>query len=140
MGILTDFFIASDEELQALPDDALPAQELQGIMAKSVESVNFALFEAIIRDTDFDDALDAQILISEKSDDGPWIYLVTQEFTMNLAEIDDSKLKSIGDEWRKELAMHNWSSNEMRTFLVELRSLAREAVASGRNMYHWLSL
>jgi hypothetical protein len=140
MGILTDFFIASDEELQALPDDALPVQELRGIMAKNVESVNFALLETIIRDTDFDDALDAQILISEKSEDGPWIYLVAQGFTMSLAAIDDSKLKPIGDEWGKELVMHNWTFNDVRTFLVELRSLAREAVTSGRNMYHWLSL
>ncbi len=142
MGILTDFFIATPDELANLEDASSPAQQLQGILAKRVDQVKIAKLDGILRGVPFTDSLRSLELIKEASEDGPWTTTIPPQLTAALAALTDDQAVLTAQQWAtaEEFAADLWTPADVADFLSQLRALARSAVATRREMYHWLCL
>ena len=98
MGVLSDFFIATEKEVQSFDASASPVNSFPTLQARRIDVVKLVLLQCVMDGSTFDahlDMLDTLLLRSE-SDDGPWVVIVPMDIQKALAIADDHQLNQYG--------------------------------------------
>ena len=152
MGLLTDAFIATEEELAAVqpgkhggPMDFFPT-----LQAKRVDAIKLVLLEAIVMeqplpDTDALAQTISQRIISGDGTTEQWIYQFPDEVVKRLASLTLAEVTHYGELWADEA----WRDYRGRPpddivglveYLYSLCDLAEQAQTEGKHLYMWMAL
>ena len=100
MGVLTDFFIATEAEVQELDDQSIPIELFPGLDMKGLDHVKLSTLHGILTGREFEvNAIDDFELVRQRSDDGPWIYRWPPSLTEGLAGLDDDGIDRVAGAW-----------------------------------------
>jgi len=150
MGVLTDFFVAAPNEI----DDAIvvagPADRFKTVEAKGADDISLTSLNGIVTGRNFEvdggfDTLLAEVesISAASEEDGPWLFRAPQALVAGLAAADEPRLDDINEAWAQT---EEWQANgvtspdETRWLVQGLAELARDAAASSKDMYLWVSL
>lgn len=146
MGVVSDFFIASDQELREIQDPSSPATKLEGVTATGVDVVMLCTLQQFACEEDdwetiFDDCYVAPV--KELGTEGPWIYQVSDDLCKRLSALNApditryAKLWAETDEW---VMSDDPDKTETPRVLSDLVNLARKATARKKKMFLWTCL
>jgi hypothetical protein len=144
MALLSDFFIASTNEIQSLNILQSPGKTFPAVQARAIELVKITKLQCIIDGSVFNDHikdLDGMIVRSA-GDDGPWIILLPNIITKTLLESNETKLADIGKSWAvtEEWVLDGGKPENIIPLIKNLTNLAKKAQAEKRSIYLWVSL
>jgi hypothetical protein len=144
MGVLSDFFIATDDEAQSFDASSSPVNAFPTFQARRIDVVKLVLLQCAIDGSTFEahlDLLDTLFLRSE-SDDGPWVLIVPIDIQKALASADDYQLDQYGIAWAstEEWISDGGKPGEVIACLKDLARLAKQAEKENRNIYLWVAL
>lgn len=143
MAVLTDFFIATEQEIVAIDGDDSPAKRLPGLMRSGLLIDLLAELYALVTHQQFSSQLiDTFALVWEGSAEGPWIYRFPWPFVQALAATDlHTRLHPLAHASWPQLAQFNESDRDGLTDALEqLAHLARQAIAEQKALYTWICL
>ena len=142
MGILSDFFVATPEDLKRLDLSRGPAGVFPTVQAKRVDPVKLATLQAVVEGgSDIGElitAIDAAMLGDEE---GPWLVTVPPSVTSALAGADSAGLSRLAASWAatEEWVADGGTAANLSPFVAQLGELAR-AASPGRSLYLWICL
>jgi hypothetical protein len=150
MGVLTDFFVAAPTEIDDAIVEAGPVGRFKTVEAKGADDVSLTSLNGIVTDRKFAvdegfDTLFAEVesVSAASEEDGPWLFRVPPALVAGLAIADEPRLDEINEAWAQT---EGWqadgvtSPDETRWIVQGLAELARDAAASNKEMYVWISL
>lgn len=141
MGVLSEMFVATEDEVRALAPDDLPFERFRTLDLKGITDVELAALSAQIRGLDFEDALDdVSGFLAVDETEGPWFSMLENAFIDALAALPDSSLAAHAKTWATSEELEDWDVNNLRKSLVGIVRLAREAVQQGKTVFVWNSL
>ena len=147
MGIITDFLLAQPSDATAVLEEAAPAQRWRGFETKSIDPIKLSTLAAILEhgphDVQSDESDDLGIEeLAVGGEEGPWVFLVSEELVSKLAGIPDSELAPLAMHWHQadEFQLDGWSEHEVLDVLGNLHKLAAEAQSSGMSVLLFMSL
>ena len=146
MGVLSDFFIATEQELLDLSEPASPVAKFEGVTSTGVDVVMLCTLQQFACGNNeweeiFDDCYVAPI--KELGTEGPWIYQVSDELCKRLSSLNApditryAKMWSETDEW---IMSEEPDRSQTPRVLSDLVNLARKATAKKKKMYLWTCL
>jgi hypothetical protein len=150
VGILTDFFVATDDDI----DDALveegPADRFPTVEAKTIDDVKITSLNAIatgrsydVDDGSFDRIYPETPLIRDGGEEGPWVFRLPTPLLSALSGADAARLTEINEAWAQteEWALDGVTDpEETRQLVNDVARLARDAQTAEKGVYLWLSL
>jgi hypothetical protein len=150
VGILTDFFVAAEDEIDAGVVEDGPADRFPTVEAKSVDDVKITALNAIatgrsyeVDDGSFDRIYPETRLVRDGGEEGPWVIRFPAPLIDALAEADAARIAEINQAWTQteEWTLEGVSDPEETRWIVDgIARLARDAQAAGKDVYLWLSL
>ncbi len=142
MGVLTDYFAATPNEAASCATRGPVVTSLPQVALKFVDpAVILGRLWAHIEAVPFSDSHYGNGELLTSGEEGPWLTRIKDGCTAAIAAIPDDRLLPIADQWRAaEEWVGDWDSQGLAGVVVDLRSVARAAVETGRNMYCWMSL
>jgi hypothetical protein len=137
MGLLSDFFIASDHEATEYHGDEIPS-EADRYQFKRITPLEAAAFLAAIRGVDDRIPLLDEFVLLTPEDAEEWTVTIPEDMTAGLAALQPQGIAELA----RELAHRTeeelgWTAEEFEPVVSALADLARRAQASGRRMYLW---
>ena len=142
MGILSDFFLATPDQLSQLDISRGPAATLPTVQARRVDQVKLASLQGLIeQSTDFGELVSALDSSTRGDEDGPWVAPVPQSIVSALAAADDVDLARLATAWANtdEWIADGGTALDLQRFLTQLSQLARQTTA-GKSLLVWISL
>ena len=150
MGLLTDVFVATEDEIDDAVLEEGPADRFPTVEAKGVEIVKITSLNGIAtrRSYDLDDGgfdrLSAEVPVTRYAgEEGPWLFRLPAPLLAALAAADGSKLGEINEAWARteEWQLDGVAHPDETRWLVDgIARLAQNAEMSGKNLYLWMSL
>ena len=142
MGVLTDLVIADEDDANRIAHSQYPLGEFTGIDIKGIDSVKLTTLHSILSGMPFEDLLAQYKPVIEASEDGPWVFLLPNDIVERLANLDESGITNISDQWgiTEEFQLDRWSQNDVTTVLNDIVNLTRQASAQGKHVFAWMSL
>jgi hypothetical protein len=143
MGVLTDLFIATEDDIKSVDMTLLPLQEngFRTVEGKGIDGFALVGWEASLtgaRPPEFDP--DREFCdVFDGGPEGPWVSRVRQELVAAFRTASDEKLIDAAVEWAREMNAEDEEVEIVQIF-KEIRALAIEAVASNRGMFLWTCL
>ncbi len=125
---MSDFFLASSEELDLLDLVRGPHGKFQTIQAKGFDPVSLVSLEAHMTGTP--EAAVSQTIAREQSD--VTVVALGQAFRDALAAMDGEAVEQFGEEWLL--------SDDEETILSQVTELARHGKQMRKSLYVWISL
>jgi hypothetical protein len=146
VGVITDYFAADDRELRQMDFTVSPVtfDSPSGVSAKAIDDkVMLGQLESVITGATFETILrrvgPPPIFIG--GDEGPWVVFVSDVFTDAIAGLPDERLDTVARDW---LTIGDFYCDDDEQFVVEfvrdMRTLARQAIASDQQLCCWMSL
>jgi hypothetical protein len=146
MGVLSDFFIATDQELRDIREPDSPAAQFEGVTSTGVDVVMLCTLQQFacgLNDWEqiFDDCYVAPV--KELGSEGPWIYQVSDELCRRLSSLNApdinryAKMWAETDEW---IMSEEPDRSQTPRVLSDLVNLARKATVRKKKMYLWTCL
>lgn len=150
MGLLTDAFIAAEEELAvAVSKDHFfsPIKFFPTVQSKNVDVFMLTKLEAIIMREEFP-SLDAETaLIKQRTTgdyEGPWIYQFPDTLVERLARRIAAEVIRDGQAWgaaiQRDYQGQPPDVSGVVPYLQELCQLAKHALLGSKHLYMWMSL
>ncbi len=96
MGVLTDLLVATQDELEHVPEDEVPSNVLPGADIKGIGILELEALRALLLGAAVDPGLDAFPAVGTESEDGPWLNRLPDAFVEGLAKLDDDAVKGCG--------------------------------------------
>ena len=127
MGLLTDFFIASLDELQGLDPTRGPSERFPTVEAKGFDPVELSQLE--VRMTNNAGPHINQPIVKENG--STWVIDLEQGFAPALAAMDAEQIERFGEEWLL--------SDDETEVLARVAALSRQGVETGKRLYVWVS-
>lgn len=149
MGINTDYFAASSDEMAASVLDGGPAEASAGFATVELKNVDptvvMGLLESLLTGQDYDSVLDnpRQGEVLAAADDGVMVVALTDELRDALATSDESRLSVVGAELAATEELDASDAEDVAAVIGgvrELAALARSAQARGEGLYCWVCL
>jgi hypothetical protein len=152
VGVLTDFFAATRDELAALaidsgplPRDGVPGQpSLQTVASTGVLTMQVGVLDQCVTGTPYasleaSGAIDA--IARDGGPDGPWVFPVRRALRDGLADLSDGRIMTVAQRWGEDAGMATRGEDfrVLEGLITDLRELARAARRSGRDLYLWVS-
>ena len=147
MGVLTEYFVARDDQDATRAHAALTGPRELGFKTAEWKSIDpvvaLAVLEEIVNGTKVlewikSHAGDDQI-VAGAGEDEHWVFRVTPEHTKTLADLPDA-VRPIAERWAKSEELDRADPAVLTDVLVSLRDLARDARNTGQRLYCWVSL
>lgn len=146
MGLLSDFFVASEEEAVGYADrmsdgdqGKATASHLHPAEYKGFTDLEVGTLWAILEGKEWD--ADLHELENEEGgdEDDSWLFRFPDRLVQLLAHVEHSAL---------EAALHRWAeteelqvdAEELRPVILDLQRLAKQAIAEQKSVYLWGSL
>ncbi|HEX7898439.1 MAG TPA: hypothetical protein VF950_11810 [Planctomycetota bacterium] len=144
--MITDFFVASPEEIRHLDWTRSIGDIFQCAQFESVDTVKLGHLEYLLVGTESYEAtrqMDGSEIKAEK--EGPWIYTLNDRLVRAMSALTP---ESALDPVRKWIETEEWQADRATPesvdgfveMLIDLGKLASRALASGKNMYLYMSL
>ncbi len=140
MGVLTDFFIATESQLSSFDPQQLPSASFDTFQAKGVDSVKVDLLYATLTERPFSEVANAGELVGEPEEEGPWTFQLPSLLLRKLASLEPSGVAQVAARRSSSEDFEGWEASDVEFVLENLAALARRATAPGTNLYHWISL
>ncbi len=139
MGVLTDFFIATESQLSGFDPRELPSECFDTFQAKGVDSVKVDLLYATLTGQPFADVVNCGELAGEPEEEGPWTFKLPSLLLRKLAALGATDIPPTAAKWSESEDFEGWTAADVELVLENLAALARRATP-GAELYHWISL
>ena len=134
---MTDFFIASLEDLSGLldfrPSEMLGDSEVDLLMLCNLES--------ILTGMDWESVFDRVYInpVKEQGPEGPWIYKVSEGLLDELKKLGPDAVKTAASEWAEtdEWTLRADPKEKIASVLQGLIGLAKRAGTEGKSLFIW---
>lgn len=138
MGVLTDFFLATESQVASFDPEGLPADLFDTFHAKGVDTIKVDLLFAALTGRSFAEVANCGEVISDIESEGPWIFRLPDELLTCLAAIEPSELPSVAAKWHHSEDFAGWAPNDVELVLRGLVALAKRAGSPDVHLYHWV--
>jgi hypothetical protein len=144
MGLLTDFVVADLADAQRVGESVSPGHTFGGIAVIGIDGVRLGALYTVLSGTPYTTEFVAnfmgdQSFVYAASEDGPWVQLVPHDLTRRIAALDGTELPRVAARWAQTEDVAG-SPQVLAEFLEDLAGLARQAVASGKELLLWVCL
>lgn len=143
MGLVSDFFAATPEEVEKLNLRVGPQPPLLAVKARRVDPVKLVGLQSLVEGCSVDALLPGidGLFVRSHSDDGPWVVSVPLTVVEALKAADQPRVAQLAAAWAatEEWVADGGTSENLLPFVAELADLARSAAPS-RSLYVWNSL
>ena len=154
MGMLTDVFVATRDEADALdlrwgpagPPPAGPGPHeplFPTVQAKWLDPVLLSRLETSLTGTTFEQMLpnlSGGYQRMDNLEDGPWLTGVRPSLAAALALLSEDDVAHVTSSWMTAEEMAEWSAADAGWVVTELRRLAGVGQSTGREMFVWMCL
>lgn len=147
MGVLTDYFIANDDQDAARAHASLSGPKGAGFETaewKSVDPVvTLAMLDQVVTGRDAlewikSGAPDSSVAGSET--DEHWVFRVYDHHRAVLEGIRDDQVADVARRWGATDELSDWAPRDVEAILRDLVRLARTAREKEQGLYCWVSL
>jgi hypothetical protein len=142
--MLTDFFIATPAEVQALDITQSPATSVRCLRAKRTDPVKIVQLMCCIDGVPFKERLPLldTMFVRDAGEEGPWILRLPEVLESQLATASKDELDRFGKSWAatEEWTRDGGTPQIIVPFLAAIAQFAVEARAQQRSVYIWMSL
>lgn len=149
MGVLTVAFVADPDEVSQFeggPEDL--TDELRKLDPLKLAALGQLLVAGSLQESEDSYGSTYEALMKEMHDrmhsysDGEWAFLVPQQLTTALAEVKDDQVPDLAEAWARieEFELDEKGAEDGVEYLRELRTHARVAKDSGKQLFLWMSL
>lgn len=139
MGILSDIFISTDQQVQLLASDQSPIPTLPGIVAKSIDPVKLAKLWCLLTKQRFSlELIDDFLLVRELSTEGPWIFRLPADLANKLIGQQPEHILQLGQAWAvttAEFQLDGWATSDVIKLLQDMFHLAKRAAQNKEQLY-----
>ena len=137
MGFYTDWFLADDEDAEAVASIATTEEhsfeDWPHLSLKGFGEMDLSALWGIHRgELDSLDSATGALLFQEA--DEVFVSRVERGFIKSLAAVKPAAVKSLAAEWNKSEELSDWGAAEVESVLRELVTFARRAEREGRPM------
>lgn len=142
MGVLSDLVVAGEGDASQILHTLNPSAELGGIDIKGIDAEKFAALHAIVSGRPLEEVIGEYDPIAWDSDEGPWVFRISQELVVQLAQIGPGERARVAAKWAEteEFRFEDWDTRDVSAVLDEISKLAVRAASAGRAMFLWMSL
>jgi hypothetical protein len=148
MGVLSDIIIADRNEASAINAaggahlKSWPCLESKGIDTIKLGTLSQILNNRSVEDIDTVATFMMDQLLDQKSEEGPWIYLVPEQLQSALSSLDEDARELVAEKWSatEEFALDRWQSADVEDYLTDLVAHARKANERGKSLLLWMAL
>lgn len=142
--MLTDFFIATPAEVQALDITQTPATSVRCLRAQRTDPVKIVQLQCCIDGAPFAERMPLldTMLVRQAGEDGPWVFQLPEILESRLATAGANELDRFGKLWAatEEWTRDGGTPQIIVPFLAAIAQFAVEARAQKRSVYIWMSL
>jgi hypothetical protein len=139
---LTDFFIASGEDLTSLNNRALVLSRRSGVVDSDVDLLMLCNLEAILTGLEWESVFDRFYINPAREDgpEGPWIYEVSSCLLQALQKLTPEGLVDCANQWAET---DEWTLREdvkpekIIEVLRELSGMAEQAASQKKSLFIW---
>jgi hypothetical protein len=137
---LTDFFIASDDELNLLDHRPSATKQLPGMADSDIDLLMLCNLESILTGADWECIFDSMYInpVRDHGPDGPWIYQVSNFLLEALEQLNSESMQDCARQWAET---DEWTlregcpREEIMTALAKLIGLSRLAGSEGKHLF-----
>ena len=147
MGVLTEYFIAQNDEDAARAHTSLGGPKRAGFETaewKSVDPVvTLAMLDQVVTGRDALAWIKAGLpdsTVAGSDTDEHWVFRVYDHHRVLLEGIADDQVEDVARRWGRTDELKGWDPKDVMAILADLVRLARSARASGQGLYCWVSL
>jgi hypothetical protein len=142
--MLTDFFVATLAEAEALDITKSPAVSLRCLRASRTDPVKIVQLQCCIDGASFQERmplLDA-MLVRQAGEEGPWVFRLPEVLETRLASASKEDIERFGKAWAatEEWRRDGGTPQTIIPFLGAIAQFAADARAQERSVYVWMSL
>lgn len=139
---MTDFFIASNEDLKCLESRPLVEGQLAGLVDSEVDLLMLCNLESILTGQEWESIFDTVYVnpAREQGPDGPWIYQVSGCLLQALVNLTADELIDCANKWSETdewTLRDDMSPEKIAEVLSQLVTLAERALSNGKTLYIW---
>jgi hypothetical protein len=142
--MLTDFFIATPAEVQALDIAHGPSANGQCLRAKRTDPVKIIQLQCCIEGVPFEQRLPLldEMMVRDGGEEGPWIFRLPDVLQSRLASASQQEIQQFGRAWAatEEWTRDGGTPDLIVPFLGEIAQLASQATAQQRSVFVWMCL
>jgi hypothetical protein len=142
--MLTDFFIATPAEVQALDIAQTPATSIRCLRAKRTDPVKIVQLHCCIEGGSFEQAMPLldTMLVRDAGQEGPWIFRLPEVLEGRLASASAADIDRFGKAWAatEEWTRDGGTPQTIVPFLGAIAQFAVDARAQQRSVYVWMCL
>jgi len=137
---LTDFFIASDDELNLLDLRQSATKQLPGMADSDIDLLMLCNLESILTGADWECVFDSMYInpVRDHGPDGPWIYQVSNYLLEALSKLNSEAMQDCASQWAETdewTLKENCPLEEIMAALGKLIGLARLACSEGKHLF-----
>jgi hypothetical protein len=138
MGLLTEFFVSSDQLAPKFTgDDTWPSADVLG--SKGLTPLHMALLWAALDGVEYDDDMGDAFEEVKQPNENQWIYRFPPQMVKTLAESGSAALDRATAEWAAAEEMES-DPKDIRPLVDDLQQLAKNAYATKRSLHIWCSM
>jgi hypothetical protein len=140
MGVLTDFFVATEDEAAKLTEDDSHSELFDTYQSKGVDTVKIDLFYSALTGRPFKELCNCGEMINEISEDGPWIFRLPSDLVARLSSLDAKRIMLVSENLASTEDFEGWSPEDVSDVLGEISAIALRAQECSKNLYHWVCI
>ncbi len=147
MGVLTEYFVARNDEDAARAHASLTGPKRAGFETAEWKSIDpvvcLAMLDQVVTGRDALEWIKSgapDSAVAGSGDDEHWVFRVYEHHRAVLEGIGDRQIEDVARRWGARDELKNWDPKDVRAVLTDLVRLARAARNSGQGLYCWVSL
>ena len=147
MGVLTEYFIARDDQDAARAHGSPTGPKRAGFKTAEWKSLDPVVTMATLHEVvtgqnalEWIKSKPPDSTVAGTDKDEHWVFRVYDDHFATLADLPEERRGDVAAKWVRSEEMNDWPLDEARQALSELVAPAREARSSGAHLYCWVSL
>jgi len=147
VGVLTDYFVARDDQDAARAHNTVGGPRQAGFKTAAWKSIDpvvtLAVLNEIVTGTNALEWIKTHggdvEMVAGGNDDERWVFRIAPLHVDALMQLPED-VRPIAERWAKSEELDGADPKDLAEVLRDLRALAREARASSQQLYCWVSL
>jgi hypothetical protein len=142
MGVLTEFFVASDAEVHSSKEQLQQAGPCAKFVSSDLKGVTVQIcrLEAILTGTPYEECLDQMLdPFLGLGEDGPWVWKISDNLVARINVAQPHELAEAAAKWTESAEMHGWAKENVAVVVENLHDLAASALTNNKHMFLWIS-
>lgn len=132
---LTDLILATSDEAEEIATSDYPLGKWKGIDTKGIDVVPYSILYCLLFNQEWQsEVLDKFPLVSQETNEGPWVSIFPDEMTQTLANLGENESRKIASSWAEIEEMTMFDFRIINRLIYEIRDLAKEAVSSNKDI------